>query len=124
MLVLAPLLAAGIAGTVSALVGREADVSFAFRQQNPLKVDAKQVEAAVKTAPEPAPVHKTRAKAAHCTRCSRGDVGNPWTCRIRYASGNAFTYSVRIEADGSFRGQNDIGDRIIYGCCVKPPDVG
>lgn len=122
--VLAPLLAAGIGGTAVALANRELDSSFAYRQKSPLKVEAGQVEKAVMQSPEPAPVKKTRAVRARCTPGSRGDIRNPWTCRVRYASGNAFTYEVRVEADGEFRGQNAIGDRIIYGCCVNPPSTG
>jgi hypothetical protein len=123
-LLLAPLVAAGAAGAAVAVANREADPSFAVAQRNPLKVQAEEVERAVLRAPEPAPENKTKARRAKCGSKGVGDLRNPWRCKVTYASGSTFTYEVRIESDGRFRGENDIGDRIIYGCCVTEPQPG
>ncbi|HEX8066691.1 MAG TPA: hypothetical protein VF520_09220 [Thermoleophilaceae bacterium] len=120
-LVLVPLLAAGLAGTAVTLANREVDPSYAFRERHPLRIDADQVQRAVSTAPEPVPGRRTAARSARCRPGGGGDIRNPWTCTVAYGSGSRFTYSVQIEADGSFRGENRIGNRIVYGCCVKPP---
>jgi hypothetical protein len=114
-----PLLAVGIAGAIVAFANREVDSAFEFRARNPLQVEPVQVEEAVLNAPEPVPEKKTEAERARCRSRGKGDLRNPWTCTVRYGSGRAFTYTVEVDADGSFRGQNDIGDRIISGCCVR-----
>ena len=123
-LVAVPLVVAGLAGTGVALSHRGVDPAFALRQRHPLPVTADQVERAVASAHEPVPEEKTRATGARCTPGGGGDIRNPWTCTVRYESGSRFTYTVQIEADGSYRGQNRIGNRIVYGCCVKPPQGG
>src|SRR5918911_2910105 len=115
-LVAVPLAVAGVAGTMVTLGNRSLDPAFAFRERHPLPVTAEQVERAVVAAPEPVPGTKTRATGARCTPGGGGDIRNPWRCGVTYESGSRFTYSVQIEADGSYRGQNRIGNRIIYGC--------
>lgn len=114
-----PLLAVGIAGAVVAFANREVDSAFEFRARTPLRVEAERVEEAVLNAPEPVPEDKTEARAARCRSRGTGDLRNPWTCTVRYGSGQSFTYTVEVDPDGSFRGQNDIGDRLISGCCVR-----
>ena len=119
-----PLIAAGVAGALVTLSNRDLDPAFAFRARHPLPVTAEQVERAVVSAPEPVPARKTEARRARCTPGGGGDIRNPWTCTVAYGSGSRFTYSVQIEADGSYHGQNRIGNRIVYGCCVRPPQGG
>ncbi len=121
LLLVGPLLAVGIAGSVVTLANREIDPAFEFRARNPLRVEPDQVERAVMNAPEPAPDRKTEATAARCTPGGSGDIRNPWRCTVRYGSGSRFTYSVQVEADGAFRGESDDGQRIISGCCVAAP---
>jgi hypothetical protein len=122
LVLLGTLLATGVAGSVATLANRELDSAFDFRARNPLRVEPTQVERAVMNAPEPAAEGpKTPARAARCRPGRAGDLRNPWTCTVRYGSGSRFRYTVQVEADGSFRGVNEIGDRIISGCCVQAP---
>ena len=121
LVLLAPLMVAGIAGTAVTLATRELDPAFDYRERHPLRITPDQVQRAVATAPEPVPGTKTAARKTRCKPGGGGDIRNPWTCTVTYRSGSRFTYSVQIEADGSYRGENRIGNRIVYGCCVKPP---
>jgi hypothetical protein len=119
-LVAVPFVVAGIAGSVAAVAGRDSDPAFDFRQRHPVALTAEQVQRAVIESPEPVPGARTRAKGARCASHGPGDLHNPWTCTVSYASGRAKTYRVRIEADGSYRGLDPSGDYLIYGCCARP----
>ena len=117
-----PLAVAGLAGSVVAIAGRAADPLFEVRQRHPRPLTAEAVERAVGEAPEPVPGPRTRSAEAHCSSRVTGDLRNPWTCTVRYRSGESFRYRVEVEADGSYRGQDRTGQHLIYGCCAKPPE--
>jgi hypothetical protein len=124
LLLVVPVLLAGVPGAIVALGEREVDTAFVARQRHPLRVTPDQVERAVMSAPEPVPEPKTRARSARCTPGGAGDIRNPWACTVAYRSGSRFRYSVQIESDGSYRGESRDGTRIIYGCCVAQPSAG
>lgn len=121
--VIAAVLVAGIAGAIVAVSDREIDPVFKVKQENPERLSPVDVERAVVNAPEPAPDKQTRATGARCSPGNEGDIQNPWTCVIRYGSGNRFTFEVDVQADGTFRGANRAGDRRIDGCCVEQPEA-
>lgn len=122
LVLLGVLLATGVAGSVATVANRDLDPAFELRARNPLRVEPEQVEQAVLNAPEPAAEGpKTEARSARCRAGTTGDLRNPWSCTVRYASGARFAYTVQVDADGSFEGQTAAGDRIISGCCVEAP---
>ena len=122
LVLLGALLAVGVAGSVATIANRDLDPAFELRARNPLRVEPDQVERAVLNAPEPAAEGpKTKARKASCKPGTTGDLRNPWTCAIRYASGARFTYTVEVDPEGAFNGQTDDGQRLISGCCVEAP---
>jgi hypothetical protein len=124
LILLGVLLATGVAGSVATMANRELDPAFEFRARNPLRVEPEQVERAVMNAPEPAAEGpKTKARSARCKAGTTGDLRNPWTCAVRYASGARFSYEVEVDADGAFEGQTADGQRLISGCCVEAPSA-
>ena len=125
LVLLGVLLTVGVAGSVATIANRELDPAFEFRARNPLRVEPDQVQRAVMNAPEPAAEGpKTKARSARCRAGTTGDLRNPWSCTVRYASGARFTYTVEVEADGAFTGQTADGQRFIEGCCVEGPTAG
>jgi hypothetical protein len=118
--VVLPLLVVGIAGALTVVVVRESDAAFVYRQQNPRTVEPTEVELAVMTADEPVAEGKgTAATRATCTPGRRGELRNPWLCRVRYESGRRVGYSLTIAPDGSWNGVNPTGERRVNGCCFS-----
>jgi hypothetical protein len=122
LLVILPVAVVGVVGAIVAIAARETDANFVFRQQHAATVEPRQVERAVMRAREPVPGDNgTRAVKGRCTPGKGGETRNPWTCVIDYASGRRVTYRVIIGPDGSFRGVNATGERLVNGCCVLVP---
>jgi hypothetical protein len=122
LLIILPVAIVGVVGALVAIAGREADANFVFRQQHAAIVEPRQVERAVMRAREPVPGNNgTKAVAGVCTPGKQGERRNPWLCRIRYASGRRVGYQVEIGPDGSFRGINPTGERLVSGCCIAVP---
>lgn len=117
--VLAPALAAGLAGTAVALGARGADSEFVYGQQNPPRIRAAEVERVVRTAPDPA-VGTGAGAAARCRPEGAGPLSNPWTCVVRYRSGRRVRMVVRIADDGSYAGRYR-GGGAARGCCIDIP---
>jgi hypothetical protein len=118
---LGPTLVVGVFGGLVAIAAHESDAAFLYHQQHPSAVEATEVDAAVALAREPAPGDKgTRATKVNCAAGARdGGRRNPWTCRVRYASGRRVRYVLKIGPDGAWRGVNARGDRIVSGCCFS-----
>jgi hypothetical protein len=124
LLIVLPVALVGIVGALVALGARESDASFVFRQQHSAAVEPTQLEHAVSLAREPVPGNNgTRAVAATCTPGKQGERRNPWLCRVRYASGRRVGYTITIAPDGSWRGVNPTGERLVRGCCIAVPGV-
>jgi hypothetical protein len=125
VLIVLPLAVVGVIGGIVAIVARESDANFVYRQQHAANVEPRQVERAVMRAREPVPGNKgTTAVAGRCSPGNQGERHNPWLCRIRYASGREVDYQVVIDARGAFRGVNTVGDRLVNGCCITVPSSG
>src|SRR5438093_806822 len=78
----------GVAGTIVAVASRESDAAFLYRQEHPVTIEPKQLEALLKKAGDPDPATRgAPAVAASCRAGARGHQRNPWTCQVRYASG-------------------------------------
>jgi hypothetical protein len=118
VLVVLPLLAVGVAGALALLVVRESDAAFVFRQQHSRTIEPTEVALAVKTAREPVFSGKgSQAVAVSCRPGRLGDLRNPWSCRVRYASGRRVRYTLTIAPDGGWSGVDRTGDRHVRGCC-------
>jgi hypothetical protein len=118
-----PLLVVGVIATVVVLRNRESDTAFLFGQQgNPTERAASrrtQLEAALRRSREPVPGGGgSRARTVSCRRGSAGELGNPWTCSVRYVSGTSYRYTVRVAPAGSFQGVTADRTRVVRGCCV------
>jgi hypothetical protein len=125
LLLILPVAVVGVVGALVSVSARESDANFVFRQEHPANIEPRQVERAVMRAPEPVPGnHGTRAASGHCAPGRQGERHNPWTCRIRYASGRLVDYQVVIDAHGAFRGVNPTGERLVHGCCIALPTAG
>ena len=108
----------GVAGAITTVLVRPADSAFLFRQEAPTTVHADRLEELVKRPDEPVPASPTRAVKARCRAFGHGELRNPWSCRVRYASGTTFTYRIRIEPGGSYKGSDATGEHVVSGCCV------
>jgi hypothetical protein len=118
-LFLIPLAILGLVGAVVAVGGRDSDASFAFHQEHPTTVSAIELQALIKKAPEPvAGGNGSRALDVTCAPGRLGPRRNPWSCRVRYASGRRTTYRVVVDERGRYRGSDRTGERIVNGCCV------
>lgn len=117
-------------GVVSAVVvvgNRGGEDLFRIEQSRalgltPAKVlSAARVQAVVALAPEPVGA-AARTLPAHvsCRPGASGVLRNPWSCTIRYRSGNRAHYRVQVQPDGYYRGT---GTGVIDGCCVKTPTL-
>lgn len=123
VLVLLPILAAGLAGTIFAVSAMDTDDQFVLRERNLRAVEAKQLESAVVTAPNPIPDSGgRRGDSADCRAGAEdGALRNPWRCTVRYPSGDIVRYRITVRPDRRFRGANRDGSLVVYGCCAGEP---
>jgi hypothetical protein len=122
LLVILPVAVVGVIGAIVAIGARESDANFVFRQQHAGTIEPRQVERLVMRAREPVPGNNgTPAIDGRCIPGKQGERRNPWTCVIKYGSGRRVSYQVTIAPDGSLRGVNATGERLVNGCCVVVP---
>ena len=121
----APVIAVGLVAAVVAVAARTSDTAFLYTQANPTRVEAPSVERLVMKAHEPLPgKHTPAATAATCRSGSTNtDLGNPWTCRVTYASHDRLTYRVTVARDGSIHGVDRTGTGFLNGCCLPVPNA-
>jgi hypothetical protein len=122
LLIALPVGLVGVIGALVAIAARESDANFVFRQQHAAVIEPSQMERAVALAREPVPGNDgTRAVDAKCTPGKQAERRNPWSCRVRYASGRRVTYTITIGPNGAWRGANATGERLVRGCCITVP---
>jgi hypothetical protein len=120
-------LATGIAGTVVSLRDREGNSQFTAEQRSPEPVTGPGIEAIILTTRDPRPGHAGKVRSADCHAGSASPLGNPWSCVVRYPTPPIASYRVSVHADGSIfgRGQSEgsqvVGDLTLNGCCVTTP---
>lgn len=121
-LLFGPVILAGLLLTFHAVRDRGKESAFAVEQQRLVRLDAGAVEAAVGSAEEPREAGDGRpARSVDCTPGRSGvELRNPWRCVARYPSGETIRYTVRIQADGSFRGVDRGGVRRVIGRIALP----
>jgi hypothetical protein len=117
----------GLAGAVVALQGRGGEQSLRARQSRSLDMSAAatlaagRVQTFVARAPEPVRAgRRTRPVETRCLPGGGGSLRNPWSCQVRYRSGNVARYRVVVRPDGYYRGT---GSGIIEGCCIAAPTL-
>lgn len=117
----APLLIAGLAGTVAVLKSHESNAAFVLQQQSLSSVPASALERFVASAPDPQPgTGRRKGLGAACTPGGSGELRNPWSCTVRYPRAHAITYRVAITPQGRVTGVDRSGQLRVYGCCVGP----
>jgi hypothetical protein len=130
-LLVALILAVGIAATLVALHSREEDAQFVSQQQSLAPVGALQLERLILTTSDPRPGHggragnhSSRALTVHCVSAARGALGNPWSCVVRYPRLPRVRYRVTVYADRSIFGAGEPEGAppqsvlTVRGCCV------
>jgi hypothetical protein len=124
-LLVASVLALGLAGTAVALHSREANTQFVSQQQALAPVRAFQLERLVLTTSDPRPGYAGRARAAHCFSTTHNTLGNPWSCAVRYPRLPRVRYRMTVYADRSIFGSGQPEGRAlrgvltVRGCCVS-----
>ncbi len=117
LVILVLVLAAALFGTARALGGRGADSAFLYRQENPPRLRASDVERLLRSAPDPRS-GRGRANAATCRPGGSGKLRNPWRCTLRYRGGHRVGFTARLRRDGSYFGRYRGGGKAV-GCCLS-----
>lgn len=128
-LLVALILAVGLAGTAVALRSHESNTQFVAQQQGLLPVSAAALQRLILTTSDPRPGYRGGgALHAHCTTAAATALGNPWTCVVRYPRLPRISYRVSVRADRSIYGVGrpaGAGGRgtplTVRGCCVGAP---
>lgn len=130
-LLVASILAVGLAGTVLALHSREGNAQFVSEQQSLTPVGGAQLERLILTTSDPRPGYggsraraRARARGARCVSARHSALGNPWSCVVRYPRAPEVRYRVTVFADRAIYGSGQpIGQPLggvltVRGCCV------
>jgi hypothetical protein len=122
-------LAVGIAGTALALHSREENSQFVAHQQALAPVGATQLARLMLTTSDPRPRYaRAHARSAHCHSATHSALRNPWTCVVRYPRPPSVRYRVTVYADRSIFGSGQPEGRplrgvlTVKGCCVAVGD--
>ncbi len=126
-LLVALLLAVGLAGTAVALRSREGDTLLLAQQQGLSPVSAAALRRLMLTTSDPRPGSGGRAHGARCVSESHTALGNPWTCTVRYPRLPRIRYQTTVYADRSIHGFGLPEGALrgtalsVRGCCVGSP---
>jgi hypothetical protein len=125
-LLVALIVAVGLAGTAVALGSREGDPRFAAGQQGLMPVRAGALERLILTTSDPRPARGGHARKVSCVSGTASALGDPWTCVVRYPRLPRVRYRVTVYADRSIYGTGRaegpaVGAGLtVRGCCVGP----
>jgi hypothetical protein len=127
-ILVALILAVGIAGTVVALKSHESNAEFVLQQQALEPVEPAALDTLLLTSKDSRPGYSGRAQAAHCSSQTRSALGNPWTCLVRYPRPPSVRFHVTVHADRSISGFGQPAEGpllnpalTVSGCCVETP---
>jgi hypothetical protein len=123
-MLVALILAVGIAGTLVALKSHESNAQFVLQQQSLAPVAPAALDALLLTTKDSRPGYSGRARDARCSSPSHSALGNLWTCVVRYPRPPGVRYRVTVHADRSISGSGQPEGRppgellTVRGCCV------
>jgi hypothetical protein len=123
-MLVALVLAVGLAGTLVALKGREGNPAFVSAQQNLTPVASVGLERLLLTTSDPRPGFSGRARGVRCSSAAHTALGNPWTCVVGYVRPPRVRYVVTVHSDRSIQGSGQPegaplhGALVVRGCCV------
>jgi hypothetical protein len=126
-ILVALILAVGIAGTVAALKSHESNAQFVLQQQELSPVAPAALDTLLLTTSDSRPGYSGRAQGARCSSPAHSALGNPWTCVVRYRRPPAVRFRVTVHADRSISGSGQPEGRRLHpalrvsGCCVETP---
>jgi hypothetical protein len=126
-LLVALVLAVGVASAVVTLKSREGNAQLIAQQQELLPVDGSALQRLILTTSDPRPGYGGRARGARCVSTASGALRNPWTCVVRYPRLPRVRYAVVVDADRSIQGYGQpegrplAGSLSLRGCCVGGP---
>lgn len=98
------------------------------RQQQAQALTSARVAGVVRQAPDSA--NGPGGLSAKCVPLGTGELHNPWRCTIAYPHGTWDQYSVTINTDGTYTGDDQViytgrsksrSDGEISGCCIAVP---
>ena len=119
VILLFPALVIGVVGGLLTIAAHQGDAAFLFNQENPRTAQPRQFETVIAKTKEPLPTGPgLPATGAHCVPGTQGAKRNPWRCTVRYGSGRKITYQLRVASDGTFKGADKEGSRVVTGCCI------
>jgi hypothetical protein len=125
--VVALLLAVGVAGTAIALKSREGNAQFVAQQQGLLPASAAAVQRLLITTNDPRPGRRGRARAARCRSVRAGASAGQWSCLVLYPHLPRMRYRVTVRANrsivgvGRSTGTTREAESSVSGCCVGAP---
>lgn len=125
-MLVALILAVGVAAAVVALHARESNTVFVVGQQKLKPVAASSLNALLLSTSDPRPGYAGRAREATCSAGSNEALGNPWTCLVAYPHPPRVRYRVRVYGSGAIYGSGQpVGAAtetplIVRGCCARP----
>ena len=121
LVTLGVLLLAGLAGSAVAFANRGGDEQFLQEQRHPPTLQASEVERVVRTAPDPTS-GTGQGVAARCANRGNGPLRNPWSCVVRFKSGERVRLLVQVEEDGTYDGRYvGVKGAAATGCCIDLP---
>jgi hypothetical protein len=127
-MLVALILAVGIAGTVVALKSHESNAEFVLQQQALEPVRPAALQTLLLSSRDSRPGYSGRARLASCSSPTHSALGNPWTCLVRYPRPPSVRFHVTVHADHSISGFGEpVSGPLLHpaltvsGCCVETP---
>ena len=122
-IVVAAVLAVGLAGTAVALHLRQGNSQFTAAQQNLATVTPQTLATLLRTSHDARPGHRdAQAISARCALPQGARGTSRWSCTVRYPAGPPVVYRVVVAPSGEVTGAARVGFGLVFrGCCVNPP---
>lgn len=128
LLLFVPLVAIALVSFVIVRNQQGAGGQIIARQQQAQALTSAKVASLVRQAPDN--VNGPTGLSAKCVPLGTGELHNPWRCAITYPHRTVDQYSVTINTDGTYTGDDQViyagrsrshSDGEIRGCCIPVP---